>query len=159
VTLSRRHLIAGFGTVALTGSGLIGGLRPAAAQDVNVAELHKPGPLGDKILGSESAPVTIVEYASVTCGACAAFHQQTYPTLKSKYIDTGKVRLIMREFPTAPAPVAIGGFMLARCGNDRYFPLWTLSSSSSGTGRRIPITASCASPARPASRRKASTPA
>jgi protein-disulfide isomerase len=123
VTLSRRHLIAGFGTVALTGSSLIAGLRPAAAQDVNVAELHKPGPLGDKILGSENAPVTIVEYASVTCGACAAFHQQTYPTLKSTYIDTGKVRLIMREFPTAPAPVAIGGFMLARCANDRYFPL------------------------------------
>jgi protein-disulfide isomerase len=123
VILSRRHLIAGFGTVALAGSGLIGGLRPAAAQDVDVAELHKAGPLGDKVLGSENAPVTIVEYASVTCGACAAFHTQTYPTLKSKYIDTGKVRLIMREFPTAPAPVAIGGFMLARCANDKYFPL------------------------------------
>jgi protein-disulfide isomerase len=123
VTLSRRHLIAGFGTVAIAGSGLIAGPRPAAAQDANVAELHKAGPLGDKILGSESAPVTIVEYASVTCGACAAFHTQTYPTLKSKYIDTGKVRLIMREFPTAPAPVAIGGFMLARCANEKYFPM------------------------------------
>jgi protein-disulfide isomerase len=123
VILSRRHLIAGFGTVALAGSGLIGGLRPAFAQDANVAELHKAGPLGDKVLGSEDAPVTIVEYASVTCGACAAFHTQTYPTLKSKYIDTGKVRLIMREFPTAPAPVAIGGFMLARCANDKYFAL------------------------------------
>src|SRR5690606_11586810 len=100
-----------------------GGLRPASAQDVDVAELYKAGPLGDKVLGSENAPVTIVEYASVTCGACAAFHTQTYPTLKSKYIDTGKVRLIMREFPTAPAPVAIGGFMLARCANDKYFPL------------------------------------
>jgi protein-disulfide isomerase len=123
VTLSRRHLIAGFGTVAIAGSGLIAGLRAAAAQDANVAELHKAGPLGDKILGSGSAPVTIVEYASVTCGACAAFHAQTYPTLKSKYIDTGKVRLIMREFPTAPAPVAIGGFMLARCANEKYFPM------------------------------------
>jgi len=123
VTLSRRHIIAGFGTVALAGSGLAGTLRPAAAQDANVTELLKAGPLGDKSIGSDSAPVTIVEYASVTCGACAAFHQQTYPTLKSKYIDTGKVRLIMREFPTAPAPVAIGGFMLARCANDKYFPL------------------------------------
>jgi protein-disulfide isomerase len=130
VTLSRRHIIAGFGTViagfgtvALAGPVLISGLRPATAQDANMAELHKAGPLGDKVLGSEKAPVTIVEYASVTCGACAAFHTQTYPTLKSKYIDTGKVRLIMREFPTAPAPVAIGGFMLARCANEKYFPL------------------------------------
>ena len=123
MTLSRRYLIAGFGTVAIAGSGLIAALRPAAAQDANMLELLKAGPLGDKILGSENAPVTIVEYASVTCGACAAFHTQTYPTLKSKYIDTGKVRLIMREFPTAPAPVAIGGFMLARCANEKYFPL------------------------------------
>lgn len=96
-------------------------VRPASAQDVDVAELHKAGPLGDKILGSESAPVTIVEYASVTCPHCATFHQQTYPTLKSKYIDTGKVRLIFREFPTAPAPVSIAGFMLARCAEDDYF--------------------------------------
>jgi protein-disulfide isomerase len=123
VTLSRRHLIAGFGTVAIAGSGLIAGLRPVAAQDANMLELLKAGPLGDKILGSESAPVTIVEYASVTCGACAAFHTQTYPTLKSKYIDTGKVRLILREFPTGPVPVAIGGFMLARCANEKYFPM------------------------------------
>lgn len=123
MTLSRRHLIAGIGTVALAGPGLVGSVRPATAQDVNVAELHKAGPLGDQVLGSENAPVTIVEYASVTCGACGAFHQQTYPTLKSKYIDTGKVRLIMREFPTAPATVAIAGFMLARCSKDRYFPM------------------------------------
>jgi protein-disulfide isomerase len=96
---------------------------PARAQDVSVDLLHKPGPLGDKILGSESAPVTIVEYASVTCPHCAAFHRETYPTLKLKYIDTGKVRLIFREFPTQPAAIAIGGFMLARCAGDKYFPM------------------------------------
>lgn len=121
--LSRRHFIAGFGTFAFAGPGLIGGVRQAAAQDIKLAELHKPGPLGDQILGAENAPVTIVEYASVTCGACAAFHAQTYPTLKSKYIDTGKVRLILREFPTQPAPVAIAGFMLARCSGDRFYPI------------------------------------
>jgi hypothetical protein len=113
------------GSVAAAGTGLLVLNRPALAQqnEVPVEVLHKPGPLGDKILGDENAPVTIVEYASVTCGACAAFHQQTYPTLKSKYIDTGKVRLIMREFPTQPAPVAVAGFMLARCSEDRYFPM------------------------------------
>jgi protein-disulfide isomerase len=123
VVLSRRHLIAGIGTVATVGPAFFGGTRRASAQDVNAAELLKPGPLGDKVLGADNAPVTIVEYASVTCPHCATFHQQTYPTLKSKYIDTGKVRLIFREFPTQPAPVAIAGFMLARCAGDRYYPM------------------------------------
>ena len=120
--LSRRHVLTGLGTISvLSVSGLA--TSPARAQDVNVDILHKPGPLGDKILGAENAPVTIVEYASVTCPHCAAFHRETYPTLKSKYIDTGKVRLIFREFPTQPAAIAIGGFMLARCAGDKYFPM------------------------------------
>ena len=123
MSLSRRHLIAGIGTAAVAGPVFLGSGRRVSAQDVNAAELLKPGPLGDKILGAENAPVTIVEYASVTCPHCATFHQQTYPTLKSKYIDTGKVRLIFREFPTQPAPVAIAGFMLARCAGDKYYPM------------------------------------
>jgi protein-disulfide isomerase len=119
---SRRQVIAGIGTLtALSAYGL--SIGAAAAQDVSPETLHKPGPLGDKILGSEKAPVTIVEYASVTCPHCASFHRETYPTLKSKYIDTGKVRLIFREFPTQPAQIAIGGFMLARCAGDKYFPM------------------------------------
>jgi protein-disulfide isomerase len=123
VSLSRRQIIAGIGTAVAVGPASLGGVRQAAAQDVNASELLKPGPLGDKVLGADNAPVTIVEYASVTCPHCATFHQQTYPTLKSKYIDTGKVRLIFREFPTQPAPVAIAGFMLARCAGDKYYPM------------------------------------
>jgi protein-disulfide isomerase len=122
VTLSRRHVIAGLGTLAFV-SGNRFSVRPAVAQDVSVEALHKPGPLGDKIIGAENAPVTIVEYASVTCPHCATFHRETYPTLKSKYIDAGKVRVIFREFPTQPAPIAIAGFMLARCSGDKYFPM------------------------------------
>jgi protein-disulfide isomerase len=75
------------------------------------------------VIAAETAPVTIVEYASITCPHCAAFHKDTYPALKSKYIDTGKVRLIFREFPTQPAEVAIAGFMLARCAGEKYFPM------------------------------------
>ena len=123
MTLSRRHLLAGIGTAALTGPALLSGIQQARAQDVNLVELYKAGPLGDKVLGSDSAPVTIVEYASVTCPHCATFHQKTYPALKSKYIDAGKVKLIFREFPTQPAPVAIAGFMLARCADDKYYPM------------------------------------
>jgi protein-disulfide isomerase len=122
VNVSRRRMLAGLGTIALAGLALAAA-GPAAAETANVAELHKPGPLGDKTLGAENAPITMVEYASVTCPHCATFHNETFPTLKSKYIDTGKVRFIFREFPTNPAPVAIAGFMLAHCSGDKYFPL------------------------------------
>src|SRR5882757_4712166 len=69
--------------------------QPAAAGgEVAVADLMVPGPLGDLAEGSDNAPVTIVEYASMTCPHCAHFHETTYPELKKKYIDTGKVRFI-----------------------------------------------------------------
>ena len=84
-----------------------------AGGDVPIAELMAPGPLGDNVLGSPDAPVTIIEYASMTCPHCAHFHETTYPQLKAKYIDTGKVRFIFREFPLDQ--LAAAGSMLARC--------------------------------------------
>jgi protein-disulfide isomerase len=91
----------------------------ALAQAPSDADLMKAGPLGDVIMGKADAPVTIIEYASMTCGHCATFHNTTYPEMKKKYIDTGKVRYIMREFPLDP--LAAAGFMLARCaGDDKY---------------------------------------
>ena len=116
--LSRRQALAG-----LTMFALVGPIGPGAAQTPNLADLSTPGPLGDKALGSATAPVTIIEYASVTCPYCATFHNETYPKLKEKYIDTGKVRLILREFPTGPVNASIAGFMLARCSGDKYFPM------------------------------------
>jgi protein-disulfide isomerase len=86
---------------------------PALAQDPSPAELMKVGPLGEMVLGDEKAPVTIIEYASMTCPHCANFHETTYPELKKRYIDTGKVRFIFREFPLDQ--LAAAGFMLARC--------------------------------------------
>jgi len=95
---------------------------PPGGADVPMAELMAPGPLGDHVLGSANAPVTIIEYASMTCPHCAHFHETTYPELKRKYIDTGKVRFIFREFPLDA--LAAAGSMLARCaGKDKYFPL------------------------------------
>src|SRR5690606_31840101 len=67
------------------------------------------------------APVTIVEYASMTCPHCAHFHETTLPAIKEKYIDTGKARLIFREFPFDPRAEA--AFMLARCSDDNYFAM------------------------------------
>ena len=94
---------------------------PAAAQSVAAAELLVPPPLGDRVLGKDDAPVTIIEYASMTCPHCAHFHETTYPELKKRYIDTGKVRFIFREFPLDP--LAAGASMLARCADkDKFYP-------------------------------------
>src|SRR5215211_4672200 len=96
--------------------------RPAAAQSIPPAELLVPPALGDRSLGKDDAPVTIVEYASMTCPHCAHFHETTYPELKKRYIDTGKVRFIFREFPLDP--LAAGASMLARCAEkDKFFPI------------------------------------
>jgi protein-disulfide isomerase len=107
---------------ALSGGDLLLSGSHAAAQDVAMADLLVPPSLGDMSLGKSDAPVTIVEYASMTCPHCAHFHETTYPELKKRYIDTGKVRFIFREFPLDP--LAAGASMLARCaGKDKYFPL------------------------------------
>lgn len=94
---------------------------PEASGSVDMAKLLEPGVLPEKAIGKEDAPVTIVEYASMTCPHCATFHETTLPELKAKYIDTGKARLIFREFPFDPRAEA--GFMLARCSEDNYFPM------------------------------------
>jgi protein-disulfide isomerase len=76
----------------------------------------------DKILGSSDAPVTIIEYASLTCPHCAAFHRETLPKLKSDWIETGKVRLVYRDFPLDGA--ALAAAVVAHCAPpDRYFPM------------------------------------
>ncbi|MER8430359.1 DsbA family protein [Mesorhizobium caraganae] len=94
---------------------------PDSTGDVDMTELLKPGALPDKQLGKDDAKVTIVEYASMTCPHCAHFAATTFPELKTKYIDTGKARYILREFPFDPSAEA--GFMLARCSKDNYFPM------------------------------------
>lgn len=95
---------------------------PAFAESVDLEELLIPGPLGDKILGDENAPVTIVEYASMTCGHCANFHKNTWPALKEQYVETGKVRFIFREYPLNNEAYAMS--MLARCAPaDKYFEI------------------------------------
>jgi protein-disulfide isomerase len=75
---------------------------------------------GDHVLGDLKAPVTIIEYASLTCSHCASFHLQVLPELKKRHIDTGKVRLIYRDFPLDQ--VAARAAQIAECaGNDKYF--------------------------------------
>ena len=109
--ITRREFVVSTG--ALVAAAALFGSAPLAFADPTMEELMRPGPLPDLVLGKADAPVTIVEYASMTCPHCAAFHKSTYPALKSKYIDTGKVRFIFREFPLDE--VAVAASMLARC--------------------------------------------
>lgn len=92
----------------------------ALAQDVNVEDLHAPGQLGEKVLGPADAKVTVVEYASMSCPHCAHFDATTFDDFRLKYIDSGKVRYIFREFPLNAPAFAVA--MIARCAPaDRFF--------------------------------------
>ena len=62
----------------------------------------------DMAIGRADAPVTVIEYASVTCPHCARWHTQVFPEFKRRYVDTGQVRFIFREMPTGPVEVVRG---------------------------------------------------
>jgi protein-disulfide isomerase len=97
----------------------------AVAENATATLVAKPVSLPDMALGQPAAPITIVEYSSLTCPHCAAFAENVFPMLQSKYIDTGKVRFVSREFPLDIKAAAAS--MLARCvGNGdaiRYFDI------------------------------------
>ena len=108
--ITRREFVVSAGALVAAAS-FFASAPLALAQTVE--ELMRPGPLPDLVLGKADAPVTVIEYASMTCPHCANFHKTTYQALKTKYIDTGKVRFIFREFPLDE--LAVAGSMLARC--------------------------------------------
>lgn len=88
--------------------------------DPTIAQVMQPGPLPERAVGSATAPVTVIKYASMTCPYCRQFQATTFPELKRKYIDTGRVRFILREFPigfqSGAATIAL------RCvPEDKYF--------------------------------------
>ena len=116
------------GLLACGGEAANGGTTPDSAKEIGEATTN--GIAGvlpdDMVVGAADAPVTVIEYASVTCPSCAAFHKQIYPEIKAKFIDTGKVKFVFREFPTPPVEFALIGSVLARCaaektGSDGYF--------------------------------------
>ncbi len=136
MTTTRRTLLGGVAVTALclalplSASEAFAQEMPESQGDVDMAAALKPGPLPEMALGDEKAKVTIIEYMSMTCPHCANFHNKTFDTIKTKYIDSGKVRFIIREFPFDP--VATAAFMLARCSPQnaaelstpaQYFPM------------------------------------
>ncbi len=108
--------------IALAALGLAACGDTMAGTDRTSAASRPSGALNEMAIGDTDAPVTLVEYASVTCGACAQFHRDVYPPIKTDYVDTGKVRFVFREFPTPPEELAMAGFVIARCaGDEAYF--------------------------------------
>lgn len=94
---------------------------PAPAQTAE-APVARPasGPMSERILGNPDAPVTITEHSSLTCPHCARFHADILPKLKADLIDTGKVRIVVREFPLDRMGLAAA--MVARCmPEDKFF--------------------------------------
>jgi protein-disulfide isomerase len=114
VILTRRTFTA---ALSLTGLAALAGFSPlrliASAMAQSAADVAKPVSLPDMALGPANAPVTITEFASMTCPHCAAFNADVFPKIKSTYIDTGKIRYIFREFPLDIKAAA--GSMLTRC--------------------------------------------
>lgn len=88
--------------------------RVGAAELASVDEM-----LADRILGDPEAPVTIVEYSSMTCPHCATFHNETLPLIVEEYIDTGKAKLIFRDFPFGP--LATAAAMVSRCVDENSY--------------------------------------
>lgn len=119
-----RHTTQALRSIATLGAVLL--LFASASRAADEADTADPAQgnqesvLTEQSMGSEDAPVTMIEYSSLTCPHCADFHTDTLPKLKEQYIDTGKLRLVFRDFPLDP--VATGAAMLAHCvGPDRYF--------------------------------------
>jgi protein-disulfide isomerase len=78
----------------------------------------------DMSLGDPAAKVVVIEYGSASCPHCARFNNEVFPAFKAKYVDSGRVRYVFREFLTDPVQLAAAGFLLARCGGPgKYFAI------------------------------------
>jgi protein-disulfide isomerase len=101
--------------------------------------------LSEKVLGSPTAPVTMIEYSSLTCSHCGDFHVLTFPLLEAAYIATGRVKFVYRDFPLNEP--ALAASMVARCSGDRYFTAldalfnsqssWASSADSTGAIKKV----------------------
>ena len=126
---------------------------PTADRDVDMEAALKPGSLKEMALGDPNAPVKVIEYMSMTCPHCAHFHENTFEAIKTKYVDTGKVYFVLREFPFPQDTASLAAFMLARCTTeDKFFPFVSMllkqqrtwaapGDGDGGSGKLIPALA------------------
>jgi protein-disulfide isomerase len=128
---TRRHLLQGAAATATLAALGVTAWSPARAQDAEAASRE----VVEMTLGDPEAPVTMIEYASLTCPHCATFHREVFPRLKADYIDEGLVHFVSREvFFDRPG---LWGAMIARCaGEDRYFGVIDLLYAQQATWSR-----------------------
>ncbi|UJW76393.1 DsbA family protein [Rhizobium sp. SL42] len=127
LSITKRRLLGG---IAVATAGMTFGAAtasavdmPTADRDIDMEAALKPGTLKEMALGDPNAPVKIIEYMSMTCPHCAHFHETTFEPIKTKYVDTGKVYFVLREFPFPQDTASLAAFMLARCTTeDKFFP-------------------------------------
>ncbi len=122
--MNRRYLllgVAGAAMLAVAGGWLATGQGASNNLVVAPAQTEEAGPiLPDIVLGAADAPITLIEYASYTCSHCAHFHEDVFKPLKRDYIDTGKVRFILREVYFDK--FGLWGGQIAQCGGDlKYY--------------------------------------
>jgi protein-disulfide isomerase len=121
----QRVRVRGFWVLVL--ACLVGWLGAGVAHAQTRASVSKTAPAVAPVswaLGRADAPVTVIEYGSLTCGHCAHFATDVLPTLKRTYIDTGRARYILRPFPTPPNDLSMAMHMLTLCaGPSRYYGL------------------------------------
>ena len=123
--INRRHALA-----LMAGTGLMSLALPFPAFAQEAEDEWR-----ELSIGSPDAEVEIIEYASLTCPHCANFRTNTYPLLRERYVDTGQVRMVLREFPLDP--LAAAGFMLARCDEEQtYAIIDMLFEDPAAMGRR-----------------------
>jgi protein-disulfide isomerase len=107
------------------------GAAATAEPAIQSSDLMQAGPLGDMALGDPKAPNVIIEYASMTCSHCQRFNAEVFKPFKAKYIDTGKVYYIFRDFPLDA--VATSAIMLAHCAPpERFFAIVDLLFEKQG---------------------------
>jgi protein-disulfide isomerase len=114
-SITRRLAPLAIATLALTAACSDNSSSPKDLVPVNPV-------LTDVVMGDAAAPVTMTEFASLTCPHCRDFWKQVFPRIKETYIDTGKVKYILKDYPTPPAEIALAGTAIARCaGADGYY--------------------------------------
>lgn len=127
LTIARKILGGALVAMSLALSGCGGGVTEGittgalagASNTATTADLSETGPLPERSLGKASAPVTVIEYASLGCPICGVFHKSVFPKFKAAYVDTGKVHYIYREFPIGASPAAAA--QAARCVPDALY--------------------------------------
>ncbi len=127
MTIFKKAVIASICVLLGAGTALAQDSTPLPKRD-EAFSVMLPGTFseleGEHVIGDKTAPVTMIIYASVMCSHCAHWFQDVWPKIKKDFVETGKVRVVFREFPTAPGALAFAGFQIANCApDDKYFSL------------------------------------